>query len=200
MTGGRLKRVRDYLGGETFYAMTYGDGVSDVDIRELIRFHHQQGALATRDRGTASLVRFGAINPIRSSTSSALREKDAHDGQVINGGFFVMEPRLWTSSMGTPRAGRTSRWHVWPEQDQLAVYRHRGYWQNMDTLRDKTVLQELWDTGNPRWCVWNKGTAASSEHSRRSSRPLLPLPLFEEKSNARLVYGSRWLYRRCPWS
>jgi glucose-1-phosphate cytidylyltransferase len=163
MTGGRLKRVRDYLGGETF-CMTYGDGVSDVDIRELIRFHHQQGALATVT-AVQQPGRFGAINLSSDRPRAArFREKDARDGQVINGGFFVMEPQALDVIDGDATSWENEPLARLIERDQLAVYSHRGYWQNMDTLRDKTVLQELWDTGNPPWCVWNKDSAAPSEH------------------------------------
>jgi glucose-1-phosphate cytidylyltransferase len=170
MTGGRLKRVREHLGNSTF-CMTYGDGVGDVDIRALIKFHHQQGALATV---TAVQLpgRFGAINLSSDRPRAAgFREKDASDGQVINGGFFVVEPQ----AVDLIDDDRTS-WENEPlgrltEQDQLAVYRHRGYWQNMDTLRDKAVLQDLWDTGDPPWCVWNKGGAANG--STKISHPAI---------------------------
>ncbi|KYK44441.1 glucose-1-phosphate cytidylyltransferase [Bradyrhizobium liaoningense] len=160
MTGGRIKRVREHLGNSTF-CMTYGDGVGDVDIRALIKFHHQQGALATV---TAVQLpgRFGAINLSSDRPRAAgFREKSASDGQVINGGFFVVEPQALdlidddsTSWENEPLARLT-------EQDQLAVYRHRGYWQNMDTLRDKAILQDLWDSGDPPWCVWNKDPVAN---------------------------------------
>ena len=159
MTGGRLKRVREYLGNSAF-CLTYGDGVSDVNIGELVKFHHQQGALATV---TAVQLpgRFGAINLSSDRPrASHFREKDYRDGQVINGGFFVVEPQA-LDVIG----GDTTIWENEPlarliEEDQLAVYRHRGFWQNMDTLRDKTVLQELWDGGSPPWCVWNTAAAA----------------------------------------
>jgi glucose-1-phosphate cytidylyltransferase len=96
--------------------------------------------------------------------AARFREKDARDGQVINGGFFVMEPQALDVIDGDATSWENEPLARLIEQDQLAVYSHRGYWQNMDTLRDKTVLQELWDTGNPPWCVWNKDPAAPSEH------------------------------------
>ncbi|WP_314946287.1 glucose-1-phosphate cytidylyltransferase [Bradyrhizobium cosmicum] len=172
MTGGRLKRVRDYLGDSTF-CMTYGDGVSDVNIRELIKFHHQQGALATV---TAVQLpgRFGAINLSSDRPRAAqFREKDVGDGQVINGGFFVVEPQ----ALDLVDSDSTS-WESEPltrliEQDQLAVYRHRGYWQNMDTLRDKTMLQELWDAGNPPWRVWGRSSVAVNANTT-TPKPAIP--------------------------
>jgi glucose-1-phosphate cytidylyltransferase len=163
MTGGRLKRVREYLGDSTF-CMTYGDGVSDVNIRELVKFHHQQGALATVT-AVQQPGRFGAINLSSDRPRAAhFREKDARDGQVINGGFFVVEPEALDVIDGDATSWENEPLARLIEQDQLAVYRHRGYWQNMDTLRDKTVLQELWDGGNPPWCVWSKNPAVPNEH------------------------------------
>lgn len=164
MTGGRLKRVRDHLGDATF-CLTYGDGVCDVNIRELIKFHHQQGALATV---TAVQLpgRFGAINLSSDRPRAAqFREKGAGDGQVINGGFFVVEPQALDLVDGDSTSWESEPLTRLIEQDQLAVYRHRGYWQNMDTLRDKTVLQELWDAGNPPWCVWGKGDFAATANT-----------------------------------
>jgi glucose-1-phosphate cytidylyltransferase len=160
MTGGRLKLVRRYLGDTTF-CLTYGDGVSDVNIRELINFHHQQGALATVT-AVQQPGRFGAIDlSSNRPRASRFREKDARDGQMINGGFFVAEPEV----LDLIEDDSTS-WEAEPlarliDQDQLAVYRHQGYWQSMDTLHDKMVLQELWDRGNPPWCVWDKQPPAS---------------------------------------
>ena len=170
MTGGRLKRVREYLGNSTF-CLTYGDGVSDINITDLIKFHHLQGAIATVT-AVQQPGRFGAINLSSDRPrASHFREKDNRDGQVINGGFFVLEPQALdliddesTSWENEPLARLT-------EQDQLAVYRHRGYWQNMDTLRDKMVLQELWDGGSPPWCVWN--TAVSTRVVKTPQRAVV---------------------------
>ncbi|WP_298960272.1 glucose-1-phosphate cytidylyltransferase [uncultured Methylobacterium sp.] len=160
MTGGRLKRVREHLGDSTF-CLTYGDGVGDVNIRELIRFHHEQSALATVT-AVQQPGRFGAINLSNDRPrASHFREKDARDGQMINGGFFVVEPQALDTIDDD-----ASVWEQAPlarliDQDQLAVYRHHGYWQNMDTLRDKAILQDLWDRGNPPWCVWNQAPASA---------------------------------------
>jgi glucose-1-phosphate cytidylyltransferase len=172
MTGGRLKRVRDYLGNSTF-CLTYGDGVSDVNIRELITFHHQQGALATV---TAVQLpgRFGAINLSSDRPRAAhFREKSASDGQVINGGFFVVEPEALDAIDGDSTSWENEPLARLIDRDQLAVYRHRGYWQNMDTLRDKAVLQELWDTGKPPWCVWNTESSTSPKDISKAPQPAM---------------------------
>jgi glucose-1-phosphate cytidylyltransferase len=166
MTGGRLKRVREHLG--TTFCLTYGDGVSDVNIDELITFHHQQGALATvtavRQPG-----RFGALNLSSDRPRVAgFREKGAQDGPVINGGFFVVEPEVLDLIGGDDTVWEQEPMQSLVAQDQLAVYRHNGYWQNMDTLRDKAVLQEIWDAGNPPWRVWE--TAESAAASAREAR------------------------------
>lgn len=154
MTGGRLKRVKDYIGDSTF-CFTYGDGVSDINIRELITFHHKQGALATVT-AVKQPGRFGAISLSSGRPRAAsYREKDFADGAVINGGFFVVEPEALDVIDGDETSWEQEPLARLIEQDQLAVYRHHGFWQNMDTLRDKTILQELWDKGNPPWCVWN---------------------------------------------
>jgi glucose-1-phosphate cytidylyltransferase len=171
MTGGRLKRVRDYLENSTF-CMTYGDGVSDIDIRELIRFHHQQGALATVT-AVQQPGRFGAINLSSDRPRAAqFREKDARDGQVVNGGFFVIEPQCLDVIDDDSTSWESEPLARLIEQDQLAVYRHRGYWQNMDTLRDKAVLQELWDAGNPPWCVWSRSAGSSGENVKAPRPPV----------------------------
>jgi len=162
MTGGRVKRIREYLENTTF-CLTYGDGVSDINIRDLITFHHQQGALATVT-AVQQPGRFGAINLSADRPRAArFREKDVQDGQMINGGFFVIEPE----ALDCIDDDSTS-WEHEPlarliERDQLAVYRHQGYWQNMDTLRDKMVLQELWDSGKPPWCVWDQASLPSAK-------------------------------------
>ena len=153
MTGGRLKRVREHLGNTTF-CLTYGDGVGDVNIRELIDFHYQQGALATV---TAVQLpgRFGALN-LSSDRPRVVgfREKDPFDGHIINGGFFVIEPEVIDLVDGDDTVWEQAPMRKLVAVDQLAVYRHGGYWQSMDTLRDKMLLQELWDTGHPPWRIW----------------------------------------------
>lgn len=172
MTGGRLKRVKQYLGNSTF-CLTYGDGVSDINIRELIAFHHQQGALATVT-AVQQPGRFGAINLSSARPRAAhFREKDVRDGQVINGGFFVVEPQALEFIDDDSTSWESEPLARLIDCDQLAVYRHQGYWQNMDTLRDQTVLQQLWDSGKPPWCVWNSAPAAPLKEVSKSSEPAI---------------------------
>jgi len=162
MTGGRLKRVREHLDARTF-CLTYGDGVSDVNIRELITFHYQQSALATV---TAVQLpgRWGALNLSSERPRVAgFREKDALDGHIINGGFFVAEPEVLDLIDGDDTVWESEPIRRLVADDQLAVYRHNGYWQSMDSLRDKTVLQNLWDSGHPPWRVWEPQEKLAAE-------------------------------------
>jgi glucose-1-phosphate cytidylyltransferase len=154
MTGGRLKRVREHL-GETF-CMTYGDGVADIDITRLIAFHHHQGTL-----GTVTAVhqpgRFGALDLSRDKTRvNGFREKSMADGNLINGGFFVLEPGALDYVDGDDTVWEQEPLKRMVADNQLSVYHHSGYWQNMDTLRDKHVLQELWESGSAPWKIWDR--------------------------------------------
>jgi glucose-1-phosphate cytidylyltransferase len=151
MTGGRLKRVAHLLGGETF-CMTYGDGVSDVDLTGLVAFHREQGLEATvtavRPPG-----RYGAT-VIEGERVVRFEEKPAGDGGRINGGFFVLEP-----SVIDRIAGDETLWEMEPltglaADGQLAAFLHDGFWQPMDTLRDRTQLEALWAGGAPPWKTW----------------------------------------------
>ena len=153
MTGGRLKRVKKYLGNETFL-MTYGDGVSDVNIKKLLKFHREQKVLATVT-AVQSPGRFGAFS-LKSNDTKILsfREKPKGDGVWINGGFFVLEPRAlnYIKNDGTV-------WEREPMQrlartGQLAAFKHAGFWHPMDTLRDKNILEESWQSGKVPWKVW----------------------------------------------
>jgi glucose-1-phosphate cytidylyltransferase len=168
MTGGRLKQVRPYLDGETFCA-TYGDGVSDVDIGALITFHRQQAALATVT-AVAQPGRFGALD-LRSDRPrvAGFREKSGQDGSLINGGFFVLEPEVLDLVEGDETVWEQEPMHRLVSADQLAVYRHAGYWQNMDTLRDKHILQGLWDRGEAPWRVWDE--PGTGQHRPRTLQP-----------------------------
>jgi glucose-1-phosphate cytidylyltransferase len=164
MTGGRIKRVREHVGRATF-CLTYGDGVSDINIRELINFHYSQGALATVT-AVQQPGRFGSLNLSSERPRVAeFREKQLADGHIINGGFFVVEPEVVDLIDSDSTVWEQEPMRRLVEQDQLAVYRHHGYWQNMDTLRDKMVLQELWRRGNPPWQVWDAGSPVRGEAS-----------------------------------
>jgi glucose-1-phosphate cytidylyltransferase len=157
MTGGRLRRVREHL-GETF-CLTYGDGVSDIDIGRLIRFHRDQGLLATVT-AVQQPGRFGALDlsPDRTRVNG-FREKSMADGHLINGGFFVCEPGVIDYVADDATVWEQEPLKGMVADGQLAVYHHGGFWQNMDTLRDKHVLQDLWDGGAAPWKVWDRPPA-----------------------------------------
>lgn len=151
LTGGRLKRVRQYVGEETF-CFTYGDGVADIRIDQLIAHHRRHGKLATVT-AIQPPGRYGALNMQEGNVLSFL-EKPAGDGGWINGGFFVLDPAVIDLIEGD-----ASSWESGPLQDlaaqgQLAAYRHSGFWLAMDTLRDKNNLEELWRGGAPPWKIW----------------------------------------------
>jgi glucose-1-phosphate cytidylyltransferase len=151
MTGGRLRRVLPYVGEETF-CFTYGDGVSDLDLRALIAHHRAAGMVATVTAVQPS-GRFGALR-LEGDRVVALREKPRGDGAWINGGFFVLEP-----SVADYIAGDESVWEQEPMErlaadGQLGAYKHPGFWLAMDTVRDRDELQALWDSGRPPWRRW----------------------------------------------
>ena len=153
MTGGRLKRVREHIGNETF-CFTYGDGVSNIDITKLVAFHKQQKTLATL---TATLPpgRFGAICLAQEQTKiTRFQEKPEGDGAWISGGYFVLEPEV-IDFVGDD----ATVWEQEPLQklahlEQLSAYKHDGFWHPMDTLRDKRHLENLWNTDQAPWKVW----------------------------------------------
>jgi len=150
MTGGRLKRVKDYVGDETF-CFTYGDGVADIDIGKTLDFHRGHGKLATVT-AIQPPGRYGALNIDRAVVRN-FQEKPAGDGSWINGGFFVLEPRALDYIDGDPTSWEMQPLQRLAAEGQLMAYEHRGFWQAMDTLRDKNHLEELW-TGAPPWKVW----------------------------------------------
>ena len=153
MTGGRLKRVRDHVGDATF-CMTYGDGVSDIDIPKLIAFHRSTKALATLT-AVQSPGRFGAFQLGQDDFKvQHFREKPRGDGAWINGGFFILEPRVMDYIAGDATTWEREPMERLSAEGQLAAYRHDGFWQPMDSLRDKNVLEDLWRNGKPPWKVW----------------------------------------------
>lgn len=153
MTGGRLKRVKEHIGNETF-CFTYGDGVSNVNIKELVDFHKEQKTLATLT-ATKPPGRFGAISLAQEQTKiTSFQEKPEGDGAWINGGYFVLEPEVIDLI-----ADDSTVWEQEPliklaHLEQLSAYKHGGFWQPMDTLRDKNYLEKLWSSGNAPWKVW----------------------------------------------
>jgi glucose-1-phosphate cytidylyltransferase len=155
MTGGRLLRARPYIGSETF-CLTYGDGVSDVNVRDLVEFHREQKMLATLT-ATQPPGRFGALrlkhglNKVRN-----FREKPNGDGAWINGGFFVLEPEAIDYIADDSTVWEREPLEQLARDGQLAAFRHAGFWQPLDTLRDKMFLEELWKSGHPPWRVWDQ--------------------------------------------
>lgn len=151
MTGGRLRRVRPYLGDEDFCA-TYGDGVGDVDLTRLIAYHRSQGTWATLT-ATQPPGRFGSLE-IEHGKAVAFKEKPTGDGAWINGGFFVLSPKVLDLIEGDHSIWEREPMEKLAQMGQLSAYRHEGFWQPMDTLRDKVLLEDLWAKGNPPWKVW----------------------------------------------
>jgi glucose-1-phosphate cytidylyltransferase len=151
MTGGRLKRVKSHIGDETF-CMTYGDGVGDVDISALVTFHEAAGRAATvtavRPPG-----RFGALD-VQGNKVSGFIEKPLGDGSWINGGFFVLSPNVIDRIDGDDTTWEREPLEGLARDGQLSAFRHEGFWQPMDTIRDKHYLEELWSTGRAQWKVW----------------------------------------------
>jgi glucose-1-phosphate cytidylyltransferase len=167
MTGGRIRRIRDEIGGDTF-CLTYGDGVADIDIRRLVAFHKDQGTEATVT-AVQQPGRFGSLNLSDNNTRVAgFREKNILDGQVINGGYFVLEPSVFDRIEGDDTVWEEAPLRGLVADSQLSVYRHHGYWQNMDTLRDKTILQNLWAEGRAPWKIWDDAADSQPEvtHAR----------------------------------
>jgi glucose-1-phosphate cytidylyltransferase len=153
MTGGRIKRVKEYIGDETF-CLTYGDGVTDLDIKKLIAFHKEQKTHATLT-AVQSPGRFGAFSLEKSQTKiSAFKEKPKGDGAWINGGFFVLEPEVidYISNDSTVWEGEPLE--KLAHEGMLSAFKHGGFWQPMDTLRDKMYLEKLWQSGSPPWRQW----------------------------------------------
>ena len=151
MTGGRLRRVRQHLDGGPF-CFTYGDGVSDVDITALVAFHRAHGRKATIT-AIQPPGRYGALN-MSGDRVASFQEKPAGDGAWINGGFFVLEPSVIDLIEGDATTWEAAPLMSLAEAGELHAYHHHGFWQAMDTLRDKTHLEELWSKGNAPWKTW----------------------------------------------
>lgn len=153
MTGGRIKRIQPYVGNETF-CLTYGDGVSDVDIRALIAYHREQGVTVTLT-AVQPPGRFGAFTLVEDqSLIASFKEKPSGDGAYINGGFFVVEPAAFDLITGDDTVWEREPLERLAVSGQLAAYRHHGFWHPMDTLRDKNYLEELWQSGKAPWKIW----------------------------------------------
>lgn len=153
MTGGRLKRVAAYVGNERF-CMTYGDGVADIDITCLIAFHESQGRLATLT-AVQPPGRFGAFTLDSGQKGiNTFKEKPQGDGAWVNGGYFVLEPAVFDYILGDETVWEQEPMEKLAQAGQLSAFRHKGFWQPMDTLRDKMTLEKLYAGGKAPWVVW----------------------------------------------
>jgi len=152
MTGGRLAAVRNYLTPGEPFCFTYGDGVADIDVAELVRFHKAHGLRATIT-SVAPPGRFGALE-FDGDRVADFREKPAGDGGLINGGFFVADPSVLDLIEGPETVWEQGPLEALARGGELMGYRHSGFWQPMDTLRDKNYLEELWDSGAAPWKRW----------------------------------------------
>ncbi|MDE2165865.1 MAG: glucose-1-phosphate cytidylyltransferase [Alphaproteobacteria bacterium] len=152
LTAGRLKRIGQYVEGEAAFFFTYGDGLADIDVTEELAFHRKHGKLAT----VASVVppgRYGALETEGECVKSFV-EKPAGDGGSVNGGFFVLSPRVLTLIDGDATSWENESLARLAQRRELVAFKHRGFWQAMDTLRDRNHLEELWASGKAPWKVW----------------------------------------------
>ncbi|KNZ42531.1 glucose-1-phosphate cytidylyltransferase [Acetobacterium bakii] len=152
MTGGRIKRVKDYIGDETFL-LTYGDGVSDVKIDKLVEFHKSHGKIATITAIQPG-GRFGMLDIDNSEKINCFKEKSIEDGGWINGGFMVLDPMIFNYIEGDKTIFEKEPLEKVAIESQLKAYRHHGFWQCMDTMRDKELLEKLWLNDQAPWKVW----------------------------------------------
>jgi glucose-1-phosphate cytidylyltransferase len=152
MTGGRIKRIKNFIGNNTFL-LTYGDGVSDIDIKSLVKFHKKNNKYATliavRPPG-----KFGSVILEKSGKVKKFIEKPAGDGSWINGGFFVLEPEIFNYIKDDNTYWERNPLEKLANDGQLVAYKHNGFWKCMDALRDKRELEEMWNSKNPPWKVW----------------------------------------------
>jgi len=152
LTGGRLKRVEDYVKNEEAFCFTYGDGVADVNISGLVKFHKEHGKLATVT-AVQPPGRYGALN-MDGNAVKGFTEKPRGDGGWINGGFFVLSPECLKYIDGDQSGWESEPLAKLASDNQLMAFEHAGFWQPMDTLREKNLLEELWDSGKAPWKVW----------------------------------------------
>ena len=152
MTGGRIKRIKNYVKNETFM-VTYGDGMGNIDLKKLLYFHKNHGKYATLT-AVQPLGRFGALEINTKDEITNFQEKPKGDKAWINGGFFVLEPQIFDYIKGDETIWEREPLEKLAKDGQLAAYKHKGFWMCMDTLRDKKELETLWNSGNPPWKIW----------------------------------------------
>lgn len=153
MTGGRIKRIYNYVKDDEAFCLTYGDGVADINISELVKFHQAHGKQATLT-ATYAPGRFGAID-INMNQITQFTEKPKGDGARINGGFFVLSPKVIDRIEGDATIWEQEPLKSLAEDGELMAFKHNGFWQPMDTLRDKTHLEELWEANKAPWKTWD---------------------------------------------
>ncbi|MGI0528408.1 glucose-1-phosphate cytidylyltransferase [Treponema socranskii] len=152
-TGGRVKRIRDYVANETFM-LTYGDGVCDINIKDLLEYHKSKGKI-----GTVSVYNFGqnkGVLEVSNGNVEAFREKSNLDGELINIGYMVFEPELFDLIPGDTTVFEQEPIEALVRRKQLSAYTHHGFWQCMDTLREKEKLEKLWDSDSAPWKIWSE--------------------------------------------
>lgn len=152
MTGGRVKRIKEYVGDAPFF-LTYGDGVGDIDIKALLAHHHQSGKKATLT-ATKPFGRFGVIDITENCQVSSFKEKNKEDVSWINGGFFVLEPSIFDYIDGDATSFEKEPLEKLTAEGELSAFKHDGFWRAMDSLNDKNVLEEHWNTGTAPWKTW----------------------------------------------
>ena len=152
MTGGRLKRVEQYIKNDDVFCLTYGDGVSDININKLIEHHKKQKTLATLT-AVYPPGRFGSLD-ISNGKVATFKEKPKGDGSRINGGFFVLSPKVLDLIENDTTVWEQEPMEILAKQGEMSAFEHNGFWQPMDTLRDKNYLEELWETGEAPWKIW----------------------------------------------
>lgn len=151
-TGGRLKRIEKYVEGEEAFFMTYGDGVSDVNLAELLDFHRRHGKNATMT-SVQPTARFGALG-LEGTEVRSFHEKPSDEGGWINGGFFVLSPKVLKTIVSDSEMFEQGPLEALVAGRELHAYQHHGFWQAMDTLRDKQLLEHLWNSGKAPWKIW----------------------------------------------
>lgn len=152
MTGGRIKRIQQYIGNESFM-LTYGDGVGNINILELVKTHKSHGKLATIT-SVQPFGRFGALNLSRDNVVQAFQEKPQGDGNWVNAGFFVLQPEVFDYIKDDNTAFEREPMENLAKQGDLVAYKHTGFWQPMDTMRDRENLEQLWNLGKAPWKIW----------------------------------------------
>ncbi len=152
MTGGRVKRIQQYIGNDPFM-LTYGDGVSNVDISALVNHHKSHGRIATIT-SVQPLGRFGALDITDNNKVRGFQEKPQGDGGWINGGFFVLQPEVFNYIDGDSTIFERDPLESLAKKDELVAYKHHGFWQPMDTMRDRDQLEALWSRGQAPWKLW----------------------------------------------